>query len=147
MPLGAPPPPPPGPFAGALDVRPGVLRERNPVTVIALSLVTCGIYSLYWLYATTRELRDGLDQPNLNPTVDVVLSVVTCGLWAIYAHYRNAVLLHRALSRYEPGARDHSAIVLILDVAAIVVVVTWLIALFILQDEHNRLARLADGRR
>lgn len=146
MPWGAPPPPG-GPLAGAPSVRPGVLQERNPVTLILLSLVTCGAYSVYWLYCTTRELRDGLDQPNLNPMVDVVLSVVTCGLWSIYAHYRNAALLHRALSRYEPGARDQSVIVLILDVAAIVTVVTWLIALFILQDEHNRLARLSEGRR
>jgi hypothetical protein len=146
MPLGAPPPLP-SPFAGALDVRPGVLQERNPVPLIVLSLVTCGAYSVYWLYVTTRELRDGLDQPNLNPTVDLVLSVVTCGLWAIYAHYRNAGLLHRALTRFEPGARDQSVVVLLLDLAALVTGVTWLIGLFVLQEEHNRLARLADGRR
>lgn len=142
MPWGAPPPLP-----GALEVRPGVLRERNPVPLILLSLITCGAYSLYWLYVVTRELRDALDQPSLNPTVDVVLSVVTCGLWTIYAHYRNAGLLHRALTRYEPGARDQSVIVLILDLAALVTGVTWLIGLFVLQDEHNRLARLSEGRR
>ncbi len=146
MPLGAPPPPG-GPLDGLPGVRPGVLQERNPVVVIALSLVTCGAYSVYWLYCTTRELRDGLDLPSLNPTVDVVLSIVTCGLWPIYAHYRNAGLLHRALARYEPSARDQSLVVLLLDLAAIVTVVTWLIALFILQDEHNRLARLSADRR
>src|SRR5688572_25577620 len=146
MPWGAPPAPG-GPLAGVPEVRAGVLRERNPVPLILLSLVTCGAYSVYWLYQTTRALRDGLDQPNLNPTVDVVLAIVTCGLWAIYAHFRNAGLLHRALTRFEPGARDQSVIVLILDVAALFTGVTWLIALFILQDEHNRLARLADAPR
>lgn len=115
--------------------------------LILLSLITCGAYSVYWLYVTTRELRDGLDQQNLNPTVDVVLSIVTCGLWAIYAHFRNAGLLYRALRRFEPGARDQSVIVLILDVAALFTGITWLIGLYVLQDEHNRLARLASGRR
>jgi uncharacterized protein DUF4234 len=146
MPWGAPPAPG-GPLAGAPGVRPGVLQERNPVHLILLSLVTCGIYSAYWLYLTTRELRDALDQPNLNPTVDLVLSIVTCGLWSIYAHFRNAGLVYRAQTRFEPSARDQSVIVLMLDVAAIFTGVTWLIALFVLQDEHNRLARLSEGRR
>jgi hypothetical protein len=124
-----------------------VLRERNPVPLILLSLITCGVYSAYWLYVTTKELREALDEQSLNPTVDLVLSLVTCGLWAIYAHYRNAGVLYRAQTRFEPGARDQSVIVLILDVAALLTGVTWLIALFVLQEEHNRLARLSDGRR
>lgn len=115
--------------------------------VVALTLVTCGIYSLYWLYSRTRELRDALDEPSLNPSVDVLLALPSCGLWLVYAHYRNARLLHRALLRFEPDARDRSAAIVVLDLATVFVLVTWLFALFVLQDEHNRLARLAAARR
>ncbi len=48
------PPPPaaaPAPY-GAV----GTLR--SPVTVILLSLVTCGIYFLYWTYKVFQEMKD-----------------------------------------------------------------------------------------
>ncbi|MET0410307.1 MAG: DUF4234 domain-containing protein [Polyangiaceae bacterium] len=140
-------PAPGGSHAGLPVVRAGVLQEENPMLVVALTLVTCGIYSLYWHYTRTRELRDALDEPSLNPSIDVLLALPSCGLWLVYAHYRNARLLHRALLRFEPDARDRSAAIVVLDLATVLVLVTWLIALFVLQDEHNHLARLADGRR
>jgi hypothetical protein len=31
---------------------------RNPVVVILLSLITLGIYSLYWQYATFKEMKE-----------------------------------------------------------------------------------------
>jgi hypothetical protein len=147
MPWGVPPVPS-GPLAaGASGVRSGVIREQNPVVIVALSLVTCGIYGAYWLYRTTRELRDALDARELKPGTDLLLSFVTCGLWAIYVQYRNARVLHRAISRIEPGARDQSTMVLLLNIVALAVVVTGFVAIFILQDEQNKLARLAEGQR
>jgi uncharacterized protein DUF4234 len=140
-------PGPGGTHAGLPVVRAGVLQEENPLRVVALTLATCGLYSLYWLYNRTRELRDALDERSLNPSVDVLLALPSCGLWLVYAHYRNARLLHRASLRFEPDARDRSALVLLLDVATVLGLVTWLFALFILQDEHNRVARMADSRR
>jgi uncharacterized protein DUF4234 len=155
----APPPPPegtppgpPAPEAGPLSsgvgtVRAGVIVEQNPVVVVLLTLVTCGIYSGYWLYRTTRELRDALGDETLKPGIDLLLSVVTCGIWQIYAQYRNAQLLYRAQRRFDPAVRDQAMPVLLLNLAAIVVAFTWFIAIYILQDEQNRLGRLAEGRR
>ena len=33
-------------------------KVRSPLAVIALSIVTLGIYSLYWQYATFKELKE-----------------------------------------------------------------------------------------
>jgi hypothetical protein len=33
-------------------------KVRTPLAVILLSIITLGIYSLYWQYATFKELRD-----------------------------------------------------------------------------------------
>ena len=33
-------------------------KVRSPVSVILLSIVTLGIYSLYWQYATFKEMKD-----------------------------------------------------------------------------------------
>ncbi|MDQ3158587.1 MAG: DUF4234 domain-containing protein [bacterium] len=34
------------------------MKERSVVEVVVLSLVTFGIYQLYWMYITNNELRD-----------------------------------------------------------------------------------------
>ena len=34
-----------------------MVKYRNPVLVIIFSIITLGIYSIYWLVSTTNELR------------------------------------------------------------------------------------------
>jgi hypothetical protein len=49
-----PPPPPPPPAAAAT----GQVGEiRSPVTVSLLTLVTCGIYGIYWYYKSFDEMK------------------------------------------------------------------------------------------
>jgi hypothetical protein len=35
---------------------------RNPVAVILLSIITLGIYSLYWQYASFKEMKEYADE-------------------------------------------------------------------------------------
>ncbi len=37
---------------------PGIAKIRSPVAVAALSLITLGIYALYWWYQVNREMVD-----------------------------------------------------------------------------------------
>ncbi|MCX6775931.1 MAG: DUF4234 domain-containing protein [Candidatus Micrarchaeota archaeon] len=41
------------------------VKFRNPILVIILGLITLGIYSLYWFYATSKELIE-LNKSNSN---------------------------------------------------------------------------------
>ena len=34
-----------------------MVKYRNPVLIIVFSIITVGIYSIYWLVSTTNELR------------------------------------------------------------------------------------------
>jgi len=34
-----------------------MVKYRNPVLVILFSIITLGIYGIYWLVSTTNELR------------------------------------------------------------------------------------------
>lgn len=112
------------------------------MAVAVLSFVTCGVYRLYWLYVTSREIQETLEDPEIRPGVDVLLSVLTCGIWAIYAEYRNAQRIHGALLSMDPYAKDQSEMVLILNVAGLFSgYVTWVVAAYIIQEELNKLAR------
>ena len=35
-----------------------MVKERNPITVIILMMVTCGIYGLYWMIQTKNEINE-----------------------------------------------------------------------------------------
>jgi hypothetical protein len=49
-----PPPPPPAAQAGGT----GAIGElRKPLTVVLLSIVTCGIYLLWWYYRSFEDLK------------------------------------------------------------------------------------------
>lgn len=61
---------------------------RNPVTVIILSIVTCGIYGLFWLYTTSTDLNNVLEEERINPVLMIVLSFVTCGIAMLYWMYQ-----------------------------------------------------------
>lgn len=121
------------------------MTERNPVLVVLLSLVTCTIYAYYWLFVTSRELREvtGRDEPS--PWLDLILAVLTAGLWGLYASWRNARIAHEALERAGEDHTDSSTAVLIFNLSTFVWGMGWLVSLFLLQADYNRLARRSGG--
>jgi hypothetical protein len=123
-------------------VNAGAITERNGAMVIVLSIFTCGVYYLFWCYNTTSELKAALADEELKPGLDILLIVVTCTLWSVYAQYRNAQKVHAALLSRDPYAKDQSDMVLGLHLAGLLVGATGLIAVYILQEELNRLARM-----
>ncbi|HEU4406376.1 MAG TPA: DUF4234 domain-containing protein [Polyangiaceae bacterium] len=134
--------PPPGPLApGGGPANLAALTHREPVTVLLLSIVTCGVYFLIWKYQTTEELRQASGDNSINPMLDIVLTVVLCGLWGVYADYRNAKKLFELAQAAGMQRSDQSTIVLVLDLVGLAFVST-----FILQGEYNALAQAAQGR-
>ncbi|MBE2254489.1 MAG: DUF4234 domain-containing protein [Myxococcus sp.] len=115
------------------------MTRRDLVVVGLLTFFTCGIYALIWQYKTTDELK-AVTRRDLNPGLEVLLTLVTCGLFGIYAHYRNAQLVTEQMKAWRGAHEDKSTLVLVLDLASLVVGVTWVAAVLVLQDELNKLA-------
>lgn len=65
-----------------------MLTKRNIVTLILLSVFTCGIYSLYWMVVTTDELNQALPtEKSTSGGTSLILSIITCGIYGIYWQY------------------------------------------------------------
>ncbi|MFO0675641.1 MAG: DUF4234 domain-containing protein [Polyangiaceae bacterium] len=145
-PPGAPNQPPGYPMApyGPPPLRPGVLVERNSALVLVYSFVSCGIYALYWTYKTSEELRGATDDATINPGLDLLLTVLTCGVWTIYTLYRNAQKVQAILGPRDPNKKDQSQMVLMLCIANFFVGVTGFVAMFLVQEELNLLARASN---
>ena len=63
-------------------------QVRNPIVVYILTLVTCGLYGLFWIKTTSEEMNAALGREEFNPTMEVVLSLVTCGIWMLWWDWR-----------------------------------------------------------
>jgi hypothetical protein len=61
---------------------------RNPVTVLILIYVTCGIYGIIWMLAICEDINKGLGREEFNAVKEILLTVVTCGLWGIWFQWR-----------------------------------------------------------
>ena len=71
VPVAAPPPPAyaqPGVATGALG------KPRNVLAIILLSIITLGIYGLYWEYKTFQEMKDHSGQ-GVGGAVGLVLAI------------------------------------------------------------------------
>ena len=57
---------------------------------IVLTLITCGIYGLFWQYKQMQVLNAWLGRREYDFATWFVLSLVTCGIFAVYYEYRMA---------------------------------------------------------
>lgn len=64
--------------------------KRSVINVILFSILTCGIYSIYWFYVTAEELNSAerTQEPLMNYIVALLLGIITCGIFEIYWTYK-----------------------------------------------------------
>ncbi|WP_077532712.1 DUF4234 domain-containing protein [Massiliimalia massiliensis] len=67
-----------------------MIQRREFWMILLLSIVTCGIYTYYYLYQITKDLNTmaGNDGKTVDPTIVVVLSIVTCGIYTVWWYYQ-----------------------------------------------------------
>lgn len=55
---------------------------------IILSIVTCGLYNIYWNYREFKAMNVLLGREEYNFWSWLILSIVTCGIYHIYYEYK-----------------------------------------------------------
>lgn len=63
------------------------LQKRGIITALLLSILTCGIYSIFWIIWINNELRRESNQ-KVDGGFMFFISLLTCGLGGIYWVYR-----------------------------------------------------------
>ncbi len=64
------------------------IENRNIVLCLILSVLTCGVYSIYWLYKLTSDIYALDGNTKDNPGTEIVLVILTCGLYGFYLWYK-----------------------------------------------------------
>ncbi|WP_314164162.1 DUF4234 domain-containing protein [Lachnoanaerobaculum gingivalis] len=112
------------------------LQRKNIVTCIILSIVTCGFYSLYWLYCIVTDINTISEDPNaMSPVLVIILSFVTCGLYFLYWVYKAGSLLDQKMIETGRTAESRSVLYVVLALFCFAIVTYAL-----MQDTINQLA-------
>lgn len=78
------------------------ITKRNLATCIILSIVTCGIYSLYWFIVVTDDAKNvSNDIEGASGGTALLLSIITCNIYGFYWAYKQGERLDNA--RYMRG--------------------------------------------
>ena len=104
----------------------------HPGLVVLFSLITCGIYSLFWIARVSSEIQQHHDT-SFSPALDVMLSIITCGIWFIYLSYRYPSIIDDMNKKdgYEGGS-DIKILCLVLSIFGL-----GIISMAIIQNELN----------
>lgn len=112
------------------------IKKRSLAVCILLSIITCGIYYIFWFIGMVDDLNKISNNPNAKSGVVVfLLSLVTCGIYGLIWRYRAGEILDTAAVQRGLPATSKSLLFLLLSIFGLS-----LIADAILQDEINKYA-------
>ncbi len=109
---------------------------REPALVLIFGLVTCGLYYLWWMYETAREIQEFLGEPDISPGVEILLMFITCGIYAIYWDYKYCQKIAQMRSMVGLSPDNQALLCVILNVF-----VAGLVAAMVEQSQLNEVWR------
>ena len=67
----------------------GTVNDRNIALAIILTIITCGIYGIYWMYVLNEDINKLSDHPEATSGGMVILfTIITCGIYGLYWYYK-----------------------------------------------------------
>lgn len=105
-------------------------KKRNMLMQVLLMIVTCGLYSIYWFYVITEELKQITNDAEASPALWTVLIFVPFG--AFYSYYKFGEI-------YEKASAEHFNLWLMFVLWLVFAPAVW----FIVQMDMNKRADAA----
>ena len=102
------------------------MKKRNIALCIIFSIITFGIYGLYWFVHITNDVNE-LAGPEKKTSggAALLLTIVTCGIYGIYWAYKMGGLLDKAQTDRGMPAQNRAVVYLILEL--VIAPVGWIL--------------------
>ena len=110
------------------------VQQRNIALCIVLSVVTCGIYALYWFVCLTDDTNTAAGVEGTSGVLALVFTLITCGIYGLYWAYKCGEKLDKAKTDRGMSASNGGVLYLILYIFG------GIIAYALIQNELNKLA-------
>jgi hypothetical protein len=97
-----------------------MIKQRSLLKLILLSLITCGIYGIFFWWGYVNDINDacvcdGKKSPNF--IIVVLLSVITCGLYYLIWLYKQGDRLQVIAPEYGLNFKEGGGTVVLLNLA------------------------------
>lgn len=92
------------------------IANRDIVMAVILSIITCGIYGIYWFIVMTDDANVISDEQNASGGLAFLYTLLTCGIYGIYWNYKMGQKLFAAGQKYNKQINDNSILYLILSI-------------------------------
>lgn len=111
-----------------------MIQKREIAVAIILSIITCGIYGIYWFI----KLNDEINQLNgdTNDTTGgmaFLFSLITCGIYAIYWMYKMGDKLDKIAQNHGMPTSSRGIVYLVLSIFGLGIV-----SYALMQDTINK---------
>ena len=99
------------------------MKERNIGVAIILTILTCGIYGIYWFVVMTDDVKAvSGDEKVSSGGVALLLTIVTCGIYGIYWAYKMGELMAKAQSDRGMFVKNNAVLYLILQLLGLSII-------------------------
>ncbi len=114
-----------------------MIKRRDIAVAIILSIVTCGIYGLYWFVCLNDDLNELTDREGTSGGVALILSLITCGIYSIYWMYKAGEKVDELKSRRGQTSQYSGIVYIVLSLLGFGIV-----SYALIQDELNKHAQI-----
>ncbi len=113
------------------------ILQRNIVTCVLLTIVTCGIYGLVWFFGLVNDLNTAVPSAeDKTPGTVLLLSIVTCGIYSLIWIYKAGEKIDRLKQMNGEAPASSAALYLVLSLVGFSIV-----AWCLMQSELNKVAQ------
>lgn len=117
-----------------------MIKKRSLAAFILLSLITCGIYGIVFMWGYVNDINrvcvgDGQESPNY--IIVLLLSMITCGIYGMYWLYKQGDRLQNIAPKYGLSFQEGGTTVLLWSLLGAFIVVGPYVAMYILIKNLN----------
>ncbi|TMV48209.1 DUF4234 domain-containing protein [Paenibacillus mesophilus] len=110
------------------------MTQRSVGMAVVLTLITCGIYGIYWFIVLTNEVGRLSGDHTFTGGKHFLLSLITCGIWSYVWSYQIGK---------QVGAAQHQRGLMVSDNSVLYLVLTFfglgIVAYALAQSDVNKL--------
>jgi hypothetical protein len=110
-------------------------EQRSVAVAVILTLITCGIYGIYWFIVLTNDVGKVSGDHDFTGGKHFLLSLITCGIWTYVWSFQVGRHVEQAQHQRGWHASDNALIYLILNFFGLGIVVMALV-----QSDVNKMA-------
>ena len=92
-----------------------MVRSRSIGVSILLSVVTCGIYGMFWFVMLTDEVNELSDDHSTTGGMALLYSIITCGIYTFFWNYKMGKRMYDIQLKENVPANDNSILYIILN--------------------------------